>query len=291
MQAANSISLNALRVFLMVAQHMSIKKAAELLGVTPGAVSHQIKALEQSLGTQLFVRRNNAIELTDVGTQLFRQSAPSLQLLNSALEDVIRDTNELRVRASTSFAVRWLIPKLHLFKTKAPNANVQIETFYDLDNPPIGTADVTIGYYKRGECPEGAHILFEDVCRPFLAPTLLAKLIDPKDVVSIPALQCTKGNWDWKLWLAETGKSDVQLSYAECFDLDDAALRAASAGMGMVLTSEFMIENALSEDRIVPLPYSEEINVGCYTLQVSGRETGLSKRFVRWLQSVAESSR
>ncbi len=291
MPRANSISLNALRVFLIAAQHLSIKRAAELLLVTPGAVSHQIKALEQSLGTQLFLRRNNAIELTDAGTRLFRQSTPDLQMLHTALENVIRDTNELRVRASMSFSVRWLIPKLHLFKTKNPNANVQVETFYDVDKQPSGAADVTVSYYKHDECPDGACILFSDVCRPYLAPALLSKLADPKDVTSIPALQCTKENWDWQLWMAEADKSDAQLNYAERFDLDDAALRAACAGMGMVLSSEFMVEDALADGLLVPLPASEEINVGCYTLHVGGRETGLSKRFVRWLHSVAETCR
>nr|WP_299800756.1 LysR substrate-binding domain-containing protein [uncultured Ruegeria sp.] len=210
-------------------------------------------------------------------------------MLHTALEDVVRDTNELRVRSTMSFAVRWLIPKLHLFKSKNPNASVQVETFYDIDNPPTGTADVTISYFKRDKCPDGARILFHDVCRPYLAPGLLSKLVDPLDVASIPALQCTKGNWDWQLWLAEADKSDMQLNFAEHFDLDDAALRAASAGMGMVLTSDFMVENDVAEDRLVPLPNSKDINVGYYTLRVDGRETGLSKRFVRWLESAAES--
>lgn len=291
MQRAHSISLNALRVFLIAARHLSIKKAAKLLLVTPGAVSHQIKTLEQSLGTQLFVRRNNAVELTDEGTRLFRQSAPDLQILHAALEDVIRDTNELRVRASMTFAVRWLIPKLHLFKAKNPKANVQVETFYDVDKHSLGTADVTVGYYRREECPDDVSILFNDVCRPYLAPALLTKLTDPKDVTSIPALQCTKGNWDWQLWLAKVGRSDAQLNYVERFDLDDAALHAASAGMGMVLASEFMVENARADGHLVPLPASEEIHVGYYTLHVGGRETDLSKKFVRWLHSLAETCR
>lgn len=289
MQNANSVSLNALRVFLIAAEHLSIKKAAELLLVTPGAVSHQIKTLEQSLGTQLFVRRNNAIELTDVGAQLFRQSAPDLRMLHTALENVIRDKNELRVRASMSFAMRWLIPKLHLFKAQSPNANVQLETFYDVDRQPLDTADVTIRYDRRDECADDAFILFNDVCRPYLAPALLSELADPKDVASIPALQCTKENWDWQLWLAETDRSDTQLNYAERFDLDDAALRAACAGMGMVLTSAFMVEADVADGRLVPLPAIEEISVGCYTLHVGGRDTGLSAKFVRWLHDTAKT--
>jgi LysR family glycine cleavage system transcriptional activator len=291
MLSSTSVSLNALRVFLITAQHMSIKRAAQELSVTPGAVSHQIKSLEHSIGTQLFVRRNNAIELTDVGKQLATDAAPGLRLLSTSLENVIRNTNAIRVRASMSFAVRWLIPKLHQFKSKNPNASVEVETFFDGDRQTTVEADVTIGYYQRDNRPDDAQVLFDDVCRPYLAPVLLSRLSDPGDLTSIPAIQCTKGNWDWTLWMTETGRSDNQLRFAERFDLDDAALRAACAGMGMILSSRFMVEADLEDGRLVPLPGGEDVCVGSYAVHTNGLETGLSKRFVRWLSDVSREGR
>ena len=289
MQSPSSISLNALRVFLIAARHMSIKSAAEELLVTPGAVSHQIRSLEQSLGIQLFHRSNNAIALTDAGTRLVRQASPGLHLLQTSLADVIRNTSTLRVRASMSFAVRWLIPKLHLFKAKHPDANVEVETFFDEDHQLHRDADVTIRYFRDAKHLEGARKLFEDVCRPYLAPALLSKLADPRDLASIPAIQCTKDNWDWLLWMAETDIHDVQLNFAERFDLDDAALRAACAGLGMILSSEFMVEAELSDGCLVPLPDSREFSAGHYVLQVGRHETNLTRKFTRWLQGVAEA--
>lgn len=289
MQDPATISLNAVRVFLIAARHLSIKQAADEISVTPGAVSHQVKALEDALGRQLFLRRNNAIELTDIGAQLVRAASPGLHTLHSALEQVIRDTDTLRIRASMSFAMRWLIPKLHQFKTKNPGAHVELETVFDIDRQNPVTADVTIAYYRHDACPEGADLLFDDVCRPYLAPSLLTKLATPGDVTSIPALQSAKGNWDWQLWLAKTGLRGAELSFTERFDLDDAALRAACAGMGMVLTSEFMIESELADGRLVPLPDSAEFRAGCYVLHMSAQETGLSKRFVRWVHDVAQN--
>ncbi|MEM1377830.1 MAG: LysR substrate-binding domain-containing protein [Pseudomonadota bacterium] len=289
MQHPSSISLNALRVFLTAARHMSIKLAADELLVTPGAVSHQIRSLEQSLGTQLFVRGNNSIALTDVGTRLAQTASPGLQLLNGSLADVIRDANVLRVRASMTFAVRWLIPQLHLFKAKNPDANVEVVTFFDDLGHISNSADVTIEYHQAGERPIGARDLFEDVCRPYLAPSLLSQIKNPSDFASIPAIQCSKGNWDWQLWLAKSGLQGTRLKFADRFNSDDAALRAACAGLGMILSSRFMIEPELSDGRLVQLPETTEFHAGCYCLHVGRHETDLTRKFVRWLEGIAES--
>lgn len=291
MQFPSSVSLNALRVFLITARHASMKLAADELLVTPGAVSHQIKSLERSLGTKLFVRSNNAIELTDAGTLLAQKASPGLQLLHASLRDIIRDTNVLRVRASMSFAVRWLIPKLHLFKMMNPAANIEVETFFDDNRQLAGNADVTIAYYREGERPVGVGDLFDDVCRPYLSPALLSKLADPRDLASIPAIQCAKENWDWHLWLEKSVPHDVQLNFADRFDSDDAALRAACAGLGMILSSKLMVETELSDGRLVPLPGCTEFRAGCYTLQIGLHETDLTRKFVRWLQEITASRR
>ncbi len=289
MQIPTSISLNALRVFLTAAQHMSIKLAADELLVTPGAVSHQIKSLEQTLGIQLFVRGNNSIELTDAGTRLVQKASPGLQLLHASLGDVIRDTNILRVRASMSFAVRWLIPKLQLFKAKNPDANIEVETFFDDTRQLAGNADVTIAYFRAGERQVGGIDLFRDVCRPYLSPALLSELADPCDFASIPAIQCAKGNWDWRLWMDKSDLHDLKLKFADRFDSDDAALRGACAGLGMILASRFMVETELSDGRLVPLSGCTEFHAGCYTVQVGGHDTDLTRKFVRWLQATAAS--
>ena len=284
-----SISLNALRVFLTAARQMSIKRAADELSVTPGAVSHQIKSLEQSLGTQLFFRSNNSIELTDAGIRLAQKASPGLQLLHASLGDVIHDTNILRVRASMTFAVRWLIPKLHLFKANNPDANIEVETFFDDNRQLSGNADITIAYYREGGRQVGMIDLFEDVCRPYLSPALLSELADPSDYASIPAIQCAKGNWDWRLWIEKSGLHDLKLQFADRFDSDDAALRAACAGLGMILSSRFMVEAELSDGRLVPLSGCPEFHAGCYALQVEGHETALTRKFVRWLKATAAS--
>lgn len=284
MQKSQNISLNAVRVFLTVAQHNSIKDAASDMNVTSGAISHQVRALEDALGIKLFSRRNNSIALTDAGTRLMRRSMPGLLSMQAALDDVARDAHELRVRASMTFASRWLIPRLNDFKKRNPRARLRLETFFAIGDVSDADADVIIAYYKRDHIPTDAIILFEDNCRPYVAPALLDAISDPTDLGAIPALCCSQENWDWKLWLSENGLSEVKLKFAEHFDLDDAALRAAAAGMGMVLASTFMSKEEVSAGQLCPLPDSAEATLGAYVVHQADLETSLSRRFVHWLR-------
>lgn len=290
MQKPESVSLNALRVFLTASRHLSIRKAADELAVTPGAVSHQIKSLEQSLNVKLFERSNNAIKLTEAGKQLVRKSTPGLQILHNAIDGVMGGGDKIRVRASMSFAMRWLIPRLHHFKSKYPDIVVEVETFFNTDHSPAGNADLTIAYFRYDERPDDGSVLIEDTCRAYLAPELLTGLADVNDITAVPAIQCSKGNWDWQLWLSEMGRPDAKLKFAERFDLDDAALRAACGSIGMVLASEALIEQDIQNGRLLPLPNSARINAGCYAIEITSMETGAVRKFVRWLREGAERS-
>ena len=273
-------------MFLIVAQRNSFKIAASELRVTPGAISHQVRVLEDSLGVKLFARRNNSIELTEAGSKLMQQALPGIHILNASLDNVTQDAHELRVQVSMSLATRWLIPKLGLFKKQNPLSHVRIESIFGIGVGPNPDVDVASSYYKRDEMPKGATILFEDKCRPYLSPALLSDIADPTDLTSVPALQCSEGNWDWELWLRDSGLTETNLNITGRFDLDDAALRAAIAGMGMVLASGFMIQDDIATNRLCPLPHSAEVTLGFYVIHQSNRETGLSKRFVQWLGAV-----
>ncbi|MEM9045772.1 MAG: LysR family transcriptional regulator [Pseudomonadota bacterium] len=289
MQHSLGVSLNALRVFVIAAERRSLKSAGAILGVTPSAVSHQVRGLEDTLGTALFVRGHNSIELTEAGARLLSRAAPGLTSLEDAISDVVRDTREISVRVSTTLAVRWLIPKLDAFRSRHPNALVQIETVGAIGMPPGPKADVNIGYYRATDALDGAEILIRDVCSPYLSPNLLARLGDQPKIEEIPALQCANENWDWRLWLEESGRAGVELTYTDRFDLDDAALRAAVAGMGMILTSKHIVRDEIDAGRLSPLPDAPAIELGCYAVQNGGRETGLSQAFLNWLKSVADT--
>ncbi|WP_350333323.1 LysR family transcriptional regulator [Coralliovum pocilloporae] len=288
MQLHRKISLNSLRVFLSAAGHGSLKAAAMDLGVTPGAVSHQIKTLEAVLGVELFVRTNNTIRLTEAGEGLLAQALPGLKTMEAALENVVRQTHELTVRVSVTLATRWLIPRLGLFNRSFPNARVQLETVNSTGQPPGPEPDISILYYKYFEIPPQADCILSDASRPYLSPMLLQRIADPGDLEAIPAIECTRNNWDWHSWLAATEQSGTRLSYAGSFDFDDAALRAAVAGVGMVLSPDFMIRDDLEAGRLCALPGAEAAVLGSYVIRRGVRETALADSFVRWLKQMAE---
>ena len=293
MQKSQSISLNAVRVFAIVAQHHSFKRAAESLGVTPGAVSRHVQALEEAMGLQLFIRRNNAIHLTELGEVFLQQAAPSLRSLGQAIETAMGEGQSLTVSASTTLAMRWLIPKLKAFRTLRPDIAVRVETKGSTLSSrthnvgvSIDYVDVSIDYVAIGKPLGNAEILFEDQSRPYMSPELASSLSKWTDLTAIPALQSTGSNWDWKAWLKEAELPDASIRYAECFDLDDAALRAAIAGMGMALTSEFLIADDIEAGRLCAAAESPSVLLGHYTMTVLEPKTSAAMIFARWLRSL-----
>lgn len=284
MQKSDQISLNAVRVFAAVAESGSFKLAAARLGVTSGAVSRQILNLETAMGVQLFNRSNNAIRLTDTGDTFLHHARSGLHILNRSLETTMGDGRAITVQVPTTLATRWLIPLLYEFKARWPDIVVRIETTDDTGLAKSLRADVTVAYFPILEPLRNAEILLEDRCRPYLSPSLLSQIQDTADLSSIPALQCTSSNWDWKAWLQEVGMPDAELRFDGYFDLDDVALRAAIAGMGMVLASEFITRDDLDSGRLCALPNTAEVLLGYYTLHISTPATATTNVFTKWLR-------
>ncbi len=284
MQNSDQISLNAVRVFAVAAEYGSLKLAAARLGVTSGAVSRQILNLEAAMGVQLFSRSNNAIHLTDAGGTFLRQASSGLHILSRSVEAAMGGEQDVTVQFPTTLATRWLIPLLNGFKKRWPDVAVKIEVNNGtglIQNP---RADVTVAYFPISESVRNAEILLEDRSRPYLSPSLLSQIQDTTVLSSIPALQCTSSNWDWKTWLQETKTPNVELQFDGHFDLDDVALRAAIAGMGMVLAPEFIIRDDLDAGRLCALPDTSEVLLGRYTLHTSTPMSAASNVFTKWLK-------
>ncbi len=285
MQRPDQISLNAVRVFIAVAESGSFKLAASRLSVTPGAVSRQILNLEASMGVQLFNRSNNSIRLTHTGEVFLRQSRSGLHILVHAVETAMGDGRKITVQVPTTLATRWLIPLLVDFQKRWPDIAVRIETNDRTGLAPSSMADVTVAYFPFAEGVQNAEILIEDRCRPYLSPFLLSQISDPTDLSGIPALQCTCSNWDWSAWLGEINAHGVQLQFGGYFDLDDAALRAAISGLGMVLAPEFIVRDDLASGLLCALPDTPEVLLGRYTLHASKNGKAATDIFTGWLRS------
>src|SRR3954469_24958295 len=136
-----------LRAFEAAARHLSFKKAAAELGVTPTAISHQIGLLEQYCGCTLFRRRPRPLSLTDAGAELFPAIRSGLETFASAMAAVKRETDQpLRVTTTNAFASRWLVHRLPMWRKLHPDIPLEVigtDTVVDLQ---AGDGDVAIRY-------------------------------------------------------------------------------------------------------------------------------------------------
>jgi LysR family glycine cleavage system transcriptional activator len=285
MQDYSQISLNAVRVFAVTARHLSISAAASELNVTPGAVSHQIKKLEAGLETSLFVRSNNSIELTHLGECFYTEVNAGLHIIDRSIEELSRDVNQISLKVSVSFAVRWLIPALEDFKKKFQLARVQVTTFNQSDMSPVHDADLAICYKRVNNLAEHGNIVLQDFSRPVISPVLLTKYDyrSRADISNIPALTCTPDNWDWLFWEREMGVDSGCIEYTHAFDTDDTAIHAAVAGLGMVLATPLATQVELDTGTLVELPYFEPLLTGYYCLVAGRRKTRIIEQFQDWL--------
>jgi LysR family transcriptional regulator, glycine cleavage system transcriptional activator len=140
--------LNAVRAFEAAARHLSFTRAAEELNVTQAAVSHQVKALEERLGVLLFRRLNRGLNLTDSGTLYLKELESILDRLEQATERV--RTSEaaglLTVSTGTSFAAKWLVPRLQRFRERRPDLDVRIDADDALTDFRRDNVDLAIRY-------------------------------------------------------------------------------------------------------------------------------------------------
>jgi LysR family transcriptional regulator, glycine cleavage system transcriptional activator len=253
--------LSALRAFEAAARHLSFRVAAEELGLTQSAISHQVAALEQHFGARLFDRAGRRIALTEPGRMLFPLVRDGFDRLTQGADLLrrARMTDDLRVQVYVTVAVRWLIPRLHRFQAANPNVVVRINTsHFDWEFDP-DIADLGLICTQSPDRP-GLHydLLFEallfPVCTPSVAQSGLG-LRQPVDLVNHALLQVYTTANDWQLWLDAAGVPDLKGRAAPQFDSYLLAIEAALDGQGVALAPHFMVAEDLKLGRLVrPFP-------------------------------------
>jgi DNA-binding transcriptional LysR family regulator len=285
MRERHRVSLNAVRVFAIVARTGSLTAAGAELGVTSGAVSHQLKKLEDELEVSFFRRGSNTVSLTDVGQRFYQEVAPAIGLIERSADALYRDETEISVHASTSLALRWLIPSLDRFRALCPKVRVRVETSSARGFSAVPDSDVSIRYFRAGTAAEGWEFLARDLRRPVISPGLRAKDISQEIAVSeVPALQCCTGNWDWKLWCETFDIPLAGLSFGHEFDTDDAALHACVAGLGVVLAPTILTGRETRSGALLVLPGYEPVETGTYRYQRRS-ESRAVRQFCGWMDA------
>src|SRR5689334_829398 len=183
--------LNALRAFEAIARHLSFARAADELHVTPAALSHQIRALEQSLGTALFHRRARAIELTDAGRLIYPGLHAGFESVRGAMRQLERDRsgNVLVISATPGLVAKWLTPRLWRFLRAHPEIDARVSGTLKIVDFAAEGVDVGIRLSKQITSDPHVELLFADSMIPVCAPARVERgLRSPADIMRFPLI-------------------------------------------------------------------------------------------------------
>jgi LysR family glycine cleavage system transcriptional activator len=251
-------SLGGLRAFEAAARHLSFKAAAVELAVTPTAISHRIRRLEEELGSELFYRRARSIALSRAGEVLLpdvRDAFVKLQQATGKMRDA-EGSGVLTVSTVASFAVKWLVPRLGDFQQQNPGIDVRISSNMALSNFREDGVDLAIRY-GRGRWPDlRADLLFSEGSFPVAAPSLLSggtPLNDPADLAQHTVLHTANFPDDWRRWLTMAGLPDLEPAGNQIFDETIVVQQAAINGLGMALGRQALAGIDIAAGRLVKL--------------------------------------
>jgi LysR family glycine cleavage system transcriptional activator len=253
--------LNALRTFLAVAGHLNFTKAAHELNVTPAAVTHQVKALEEYLGVRLLSRTRRRVLLTEAGEQCLPDLREGFNLIGAAMNkaDAGRMPGMLTVSVAPAFASKWLIPRLDSFTAAHPDIDVRVSATTSLVDLHDGHTDLAIRFGK-GQA-DGVYVerLLDEHMAPMCAPELLKgahPIRAPGDLrhhqlihdISVPAATSRP---TWKTWFDLAGVSGGNPLRGLRCSLADLALQAAVNGAGVVLGRVTLARDDIDAGRLV----------------------------------------
>lgn len=239
------------------ARHRSYSRAAEELFVTHGAISQQVRKLEDELGVQLFARRGNQMEPTPTGAALAAQVGEAMATLRQGVDSARRAASgPIVISTGTAFATRWLVTQLARLTAETGELDLTIRVEDRLSDLATDGADVALRF---GEGPwPGTELvrLIDEVMFPVCSPDLLLRhpIDGPEDLLTAPLLRHT--DLPWSAWFRAMG---VEMSAAPPpalgFDNSAMMLDAAAQGLGFALARSGYAKRDLEDGRLVrPLP-------------------------------------
>jgi LysR family transcriptional regulator, glycine cleavage system transcriptional activator len=289
--------LGSLRTFEAAGRLLSFTKAAGEIGVTPAAVSHQMKELEEQLGARLFERRSPGLRLTAAGEIFHTAVSKSVDTLSQAVARLRRPESRprLMVTASPSIAAKWLVPRLDGFLRVVPDADVRIDVSTELLDFARDDIDVAIRFGDGNYPSLDVQRLFEETVFPVCSPKLLTgtpSLKRPEDLLQHTLIyddwQGQSATWpNWKMWLLAAGLRDIDNVRSIHFTHTALALQAAIDGQGVALTESTLVADDLAKGLLVQ-PFSMALRgppqFAYYALTLPDqRPDSLVCRFRSWL--------
>ncbi|WP_061179880.1 transcriptional regulator GcvA [Caballeronia pedi] len=259
------LPLNALRAFEASARHLSFTRAAQELNVTQAAVSQQVRALEERLGTPLFRRLPRGLHVTDEGRALL----PVLSDAFGRIEAVLKQFEGghfhevLTVGVVGTFAVGWLMPRLKAFRETHPFVELRLLTHNNLVDPASEGLDFAIRF-GTGNWPATHNALLLDAPLAALcAPDIARRLNKPSDLANEVLLRSYRAD-DWTDWF-DAAALDAWTMNGPVFDSSRLMVEAAVQGAGVALAPPRMFVRELQAGLLVR-PFDIEVKTGSYWL-------------------------
>jgi LysR family glycine cleavage system transcriptional activator len=252
----------ALRTFDAACRHLNFTRAANELGLTPAAVSHQIKEFEDRLGVVLFARTSRTMQLTAAGSAIHEAVADALDVLGRAVaraRKTARGATQLRLTMDATFASKWLLPRIDQFRKLRPDIEPHFDISAELRD--FGQDDIDVAVrFGAGRYPGlVTERLFDNVVIPVCSPALLKSgppLNEPRDLLRHTLVHIEWSRlgvtWpNWRMWMAAAGVEDFDDSRCVLFKDSSHAVQAAIDGNVVALGDFAMVANDLSTGRLI----------------------------------------
>ncbi|WP_454688575.1 LysR substrate-binding domain-containing protein [Achromobacter aloeverae] len=282
--------LGPLRVLDAVHRSGGVGRAAELLHITPGAVSHQLRRLETELGVQLVHKDGRDIGFTTAGAELAVQAAQLFDQLESVLARASEAgaNRRIRVKVIPSLAIKWLMPRLGSLYARHSDIDIEVATVARADDTDLHNADFVV------RCGNGrwpglrADLLFADELVLACAPSMAERLRAPEDVLRETLLKSMIAPDCWDRWLLSAGVAAG--GETRFLPLANAVLclQAAAEGLGIAVTQRAYIAQDFATGQLVqPLAHSALSGNGYYLVSDPVRAAVPPfSTFAEWIVSV-----
>ena len=282
--------LTAIRAFDAVARHASFKVAAEEIGVTSTAISHQIRVLEASLEQRLFIRSARGVVLTDVGKILFRASGNIFTTLREAIDKIQAPERPITLTLSTTsnFLTNWLVPRLPSLHQQYSDLELRLHSSTDLADVRGTMADCAIRYGMQADETLDSTLLYQDRFVLVASPQL--SLNTSEDLASLTLFHIENRHIptpepDWDHWKMTFGPANLAVRSGIYFDDETHAIHAAIAGQGVLLASELLVQHALRQGLLrMALPGSLPGGNYYFVTSLQKAERKDIQQVKRWLQ-------
>jgi LysR family transcriptional regulator, glycine cleavage system transcriptional activator len=293
-------ALNALRAFEAAARHLSFTRAAEELNVTPGAISQQIRQLEEFSGAPLFRRTGRQVLLTDAGQAALPLLTNAFELMAEAVHHMRAPArrDRLMISSAPSFAAKWLAQRLETFQQAHPEAEVWVSADLALTDFNSTDIDLAVRYGRGGYEGLRYEKIMSEAVLPVCSPELLKgpkPLRRPQDLAGHVLLhdegpEHDPSAPDWKSWLAARNVTNVDPTRGPRFNQSSLVVEAAAAGRGVALAKRAIAAGDLERGRLVA-PFAdgtEDIDFAYWIVWPKWRTPSkLARSFIAWLKAEA----